>query len=348
MARIFISYRRADGQYAVGWIQERLKALQDERHLEVVFFDENLSIGDPLSEALAERIATCEVLIAVIGPDWRGARADGTARILDSSDWVGVELAAALQAGKRIFPVLINGAEPLDKADLAPELHPLADLLAIKFDEKEALDQLERGVRSYLAKLDTEIAEIEGLDEPLNPPSTVPPLRATALIAMAILVAGLAGWLLAGLEDDSTFRVVSVSVMTAAAGAVGAFGVWYLSAILTPHIELGGRWTRAEGRWKHVLFTMAIVMSILLWGGTQYGSLDGDAKWTTVISALVLLLIAPMMLVMIVTAFTDPPEPAEPETGNIRTRARVEAVAERTRAGVVSTSLLSLVATLSS
>ena len=39
MARVFISYRRADGQYAVGWIEERLARLDEVTSVRTAFRD---------------------------------------------------------------------------------------------------------------------------------------------------------------------------------------------------------------------------------------------------------------------------------------------------------------------
>ena len=72
----------------------------------------------------------CDVLIAVIGPNWRGVRDNGSARIDESLDWVGREIASAIEDGKRVIPVLIAGAEPLQPADLPEPVRPVADLLA--------------------------------------------------------------------------------------------------------------------------------------------------------------------------------------------------------------------------
>ena len=89
MARVFLSYRRADGRYAVGWIAERLTKLDEVTEVRTAFRDGELRCGDDFPAALAGEIESCDVLVAVIGPNWLGRRAEGTPRIQDPTDWVG-------------------------------------------------------------------------------------------------------------------------------------------------------------------------------------------------------------------------------------------------------------------
>ncbi len=196
MARVFISYRRADGQYAVGWIEERLRRLDEVTHLRTAFRDNSLRLGDDLGDRLADEVRDCDVLIAVVGPHWRGVRDDGSARIDDSIDWVGREIVSALADGKRIIPVLIGGAEPLQAADLPEALRPFADLLAVRFEGLDDLELLERDLREYLDELDHERARLSGLDEPIVPPSA----RQPAWVWVLALVAGGAAGATAAVE----------------------------------------------------------------------------------------------------------------------------------------------------
>jgi hypothetical protein len=59
MARVFISYRRADGQYAVGWLAQRLAMMETDPTVEVAFRDGDLLAGDNFHDALAEKVREC-------------------------------------------------------------------------------------------------------------------------------------------------------------------------------------------------------------------------------------------------------------------------------------------------
>ena len=99
-----MSYRRADGRLAVDWIAERLGALDAVDGVESAFHDAALRVADNFPDALDTEIRECEIVVAVIGPEWEGRRDDGSARIRDEDDWVVRELAAAFAQGKTIVP----------------------------------------------------------------------------------------------------------------------------------------------------------------------------------------------------------------------------------------------------
>lgn len=63
--RIFISYRRHDSEASVGRIFDRLK---DRFGAQNVFRDlDTMQPGDEFEKVITDRIARCDVLIAVIG-----------------------------------------------------------------------------------------------------------------------------------------------------------------------------------------------------------------------------------------------------------------------------------------
>lgn len=124
MAGIFISYRRDDsgGEARRIWdgLARRFGADQ-------VFIDSvTLEPGEDFVKAIHQKVAFCDVVVAVIGPGWLdSAGADGRRRLDDPEDWVRVELAAALEHGIRLVPALVRGAR-LPDAGALPE--PLAAL----------------------------------------------------------------------------------------------------------------------------------------------------------------------------------------------------------------------------
>ena len=125
---IFVSYRRDDtGPFAL--------ALRSELDLRLqgmpVFLDLNrIQGGDAWSSVLEDALAKTKVVVALIGADWAGAQADGTARIQAEDDWVAREVAHGLRA-QAILPLLVNGASLPDATSLPPSLQALNSVQAL-------------------------------------------------------------------------------------------------------------------------------------------------------------------------------------------------------------------------
>src|ERR1700757_291822 len=107
--QIFISYRRDDASYPAGRLYDRLAAHFPGNQ---IFMDvDNLLPGIDFVEAIKKNVASCDVLIAVIGKRWLTARDKKRKRRLDNpEDFVRLEIGAALQRGLRVIPVLVDRA----------------------------------------------------------------------------------------------------------------------------------------------------------------------------------------------------------------------------------------------
>lgn len=124
MTNICISARRGDSIAAA----ERLTAA-----LEQAFGPGRVSCsGDEGSasevdgETLERRLRSADALLAVIGPDWLAADADGGRRLDAAEDGVARVLSQALASGKPVWPVLVDGAAMPAAAELPAALHGLA------------------------------------------------------------------------------------------------------------------------------------------------------------------------------------------------------------------------------
>jgi hypothetical protein len=75
---------------------------------------------------LTAEVQSCDVLLAVIGPNWLDARdEDGNRRLDNPHDFVRIEISAALQRDIPVIPFLLNGTK-IPRADrLPPELQEL-------------------------------------------------------------------------------------------------------------------------------------------------------------------------------------------------------------------------------
>ncbi len=120
MARIFISYRRQDSKYQARSIYA---AFAREVGRENVFMDvDSIPPGANFRKILKDWVDRCEVLLALIGPDWIDARdlQTGQRRLDNPSDFVRIEIGQALGRDIPVVPVLLDGA-PLPQAHQLPD-----------------------------------------------------------------------------------------------------------------------------------------------------------------------------------------------------------------------------------
>ena len=93
---VFISYRREDSEG-----QARALSLELVRLLgkDTVFMDvDSIALGRDFRRVLQERLGSCDVMIALIGPGWLNAKdGSGTRRVDNPTDFVRQEIAAALK-----------------------------------------------------------------------------------------------------------------------------------------------------------------------------------------------------------------------------------------------------------
>jgi hypothetical protein len=113
---IFISYRRDDSEGEAGRLFDDLVRAYDN---ESVFMDvAGIEPGLDFRKAIDANVASCGVLLAVIGPSWASVTDSTGARRLDNAnDFVRLEIASALARQIAVIPVLVHGAKmpPLDQ-----------------------------------------------------------------------------------------------------------------------------------------------------------------------------------------------------------------------------------------
>jgi TIR domain len=141
MFGIFISYRRVDTEPWAGRLFTELRRRFG--HLEV-FMDikECVPRGANYETKIREALASCNVLIALIGPKWLTCMQDNIRRLDNPNDWVRTEIISALQRNIPVVPLLLGGAqipsekelpEPLRSLEL--QKHEVAKLREEEFDE---------------------------------------------------------------------------------------------------------------------------------------------------------------------------------------------------------------------
>lgn len=173
--RIFISYRRADSAGHAGRLEDELTRRLGDR----VFMDvSDIAPGAEFERVLKDALASCAVVLAVIGPRWKEAFA--APRV--GPDYVLMELAQALALeGVQVVPVLVQGASLPSAGELPEAIRSLAGRqAAVIRDDRWADDaaHLARGFRPAL-----------GLPSPARRGSVAATLGVLGLGAVAALIA---------------------------------------------------------------------------------------------------------------------------------------------------------------
>jgi hypothetical protein len=122
---IFVSYRRLETGHLAGRLYDRLADRFGEGQ---VFIDvDAIELGVDFAEEISRAVAACQVLLAVIGPNWLTTTDErGRRRLDDPDDIVRLEIEAALARDVRVIPILVEGAVMPGRDDLPESLASLA------------------------------------------------------------------------------------------------------------------------------------------------------------------------------------------------------------------------------
>jgi hypothetical protein len=105
----FISYRRGDSEGQARALSIQLAEIIGK---DSVFMDvDSIALGSDFRAVLHERLASCDLMLALIGPGWLDAKdASGSRRLESPTDYVRQEIEAALKRNIPVTPVLLQGA----------------------------------------------------------------------------------------------------------------------------------------------------------------------------------------------------------------------------------------------
>lgn len=141
MPKVFVSYRREDSQDVTGRIYDRLVEYFSPAG---VFKDiDDIPLGRDFLAVLAAAISQAGAVLVVIGPTWVScADQDGRPRLDSPTDFVRLEVQAALEKDLPVIPVLVGRARMPAPDDLPEGLKPLAyrNGLAVRADPDFHLD----------------------------------------------------------------------------------------------------------------------------------------------------------------------------------------------------------------
>jgi hypothetical protein len=179
MPKIAISYRRTDSD-ATGRLFDRLVLRYGE---DSVFRDiDNIPFGIDFRKVINDALRDTDVLIAIVGPNWRGADERGGARINEANDLVRIEVETALQRDIPVIPVLVGGAAMPKGTELPDSLVDFSFRNAASIDSGRNFDtDVQRLLRSMDRLLDpkmgrSNVVEASRLNHPgseqAQPPCT--------------------------------------------------------------------------------------------------------------------------------------------------------------------------------
>ena len=114
---------------------------------------------------------SCDVLLAVIGPDWMGYDGTGKTRLSHADDWVRIEIETALKKNIPVIPVLIDRT-PMPSRDDLPE-----DVRDLVYRQAAAIDT-EIDFNAHMERL---IRQIDRLSGP--PPAKAKPSGPLGLVS---------------------------------------------------------------------------------------------------------------------------------------------------------------------
>jgi TIR domain len=218
MPIIVISYRRQDTNEIARRIYEALKTKYGEKS---VYIDiESIQPSADYRVHIRQTLERALVMLAVIGTQWRGVRADGSARIFDADDPVRDEVETMLANRRAVMPVLVNGAMMPTASEIPQSLLPFRYLHAIAMrsgDEFPAdMQRLFRSIDTLTVKFWT--------------------LYASVYLALPLVLMLLCHYLLLFKFDvDPLYLRIAVAVISAALGTGLCFHVGFraLPALLT-------------------------------------------------------------------------------------------------------------------
>jgi TIR domain-containing protein len=153
---IFINYRRGDDPGFTGRLFDQLAAAfpRDKLFMDV----DSIAPGADFSQVLRGAVDECDVLLAVVGRGWLSSTDKHGDRRLDKpGDFVRIEIAEALAAGKLVIPVLVNGADVPNSLSLPAEIKEFSRRNAVRISH----ERFHTDAQTLIKSLTTILADAE-------------------------------------------------------------------------------------------------------------------------------------------------------------------------------------------
>ncbi|HEY7630764.1 MAG TPA: toll/interleukin-1 receptor domain-containing protein [Thermoleophilaceae bacterium] len=186
MGGIFISYRRQDAPGYAGRLYDSLAAhYGDDR----IFMDIGaIQPGQDFSQRIDEALSSCDVLLAIIGPQWATVTAaDGSRRLDDPEDYVGLEVHTALRRPDvTVIPVLVAGAQMPAREEVPPSLADLRRRQALELSEGRWRYDVDRLIATLEGPVQTERTGLSDRARHTEDATTTTSSYAAPLMAVAL------------------------------------------------------------------------------------------------------------------------------------------------------------------
>jgi len=148
--KIFISYRRKhDGAGFALALHARLQELIGAKHVFLDTAETAIALGDDWKQQLTAAVRGSTAVLVVIDNQW-------IMRLGQKDDAVRFEIETALQAGKRVIPVLVAGARMPPAEDLPESLKQLPQLQAHEIRTSTAPSDTDRLILKLVGRTDHE------------------------------------------------------------------------------------------------------------------------------------------------------------------------------------------------
>jgi hypothetical protein len=185
---VFISYRREDSQ---GQARALFQDLVARLGRDAVFMDvDSIALGRDFRDVLQERLATCDLMLALIGREWlAGKDGEGRRRLDNPGDFVRLEIAAALKRKIPTTPLLLQGAQMPTAEQLPGDIKDLAYRNGFELSH----NRWESDVQELVKRLG--LSSAPGVAPPIPAAARLPGkswLAIAGLVAVAFAVAGAA------------------------------------------------------------------------------------------------------------------------------------------------------------
>jgi TIR domain len=163
--KVFISYRRDDSAGHAGRVRDRLER---EFGRDLLFMDvDSIGLGTDFTQVVRDEVAKCDVLLAVIGPNWIAAKnKEGSHRLDDPEDFVRIEIAAALQRNIPVVPILLDEARIPKVQELPRDLKGLTKRHALYVRHTSFQSDMDKLIQQLRDGPQAQIKE----PQPVSPP----------------------------------------------------------------------------------------------------------------------------------------------------------------------------------
>jgi hypothetical protein len=206
--RIFLNYRREDTRGYAGRLYDRLSHRFGED--QILRDIDAIPPGIDYVEQIDRLVRQCDLMLVLMGESWLSVQGPGGRRRLDEpGDMVSLEIAAGLERGIPVIPVLIQGARMPDQDELPDRIQALARRNALEMSDSHwnhdyqrltwAIEELTQ--RPLLGDDSEEPAGVSGEDasdssdqgvgtkdaDPTGPSPTKRPMGRLSTVALAVI-----------------------------------------------------------------------------------------------------------------------------------------------------------------